>query len=170
MNASRVAGVAGPAAFVTAWAVGGAVTDGYSPVRDAISELAQLGASTRPWMTAGMVAFGVSMPLFARLLPRRAAIAAVAAGVGTLAVAAFPLDPGESVPAHAVAAGAPYVATSAMPALSGNVPLGAVALALLGGSVVFHDSAGGLLQRAGLTLVDAWIVSRSVRARATPTR
>jgi hypothetical protein len=121
-------------------------------------------------MTASMVAFGVTVPLFGRLLPRKASIAAVAAGLGTLAVAAFPLDPGESVPAHAAAAGFAYVATSAMPALSGNVPLGAVSLALLTGSVVFHDSAGGLLQRAGLTLVDAWIVLRSVRAPATPTR
>lgn len=146
------------------------MTDGYSPVRDAISELAQLGASTRPWMTAGMVTFGVCMPVFARLLPRRAAFAAVAAGIGTLAVAAFPLDPGRAVPAHAVAAGAAYVATSAMPALAGNVPLGATALALLTGSVVFHDSAGGLLQRAGLTLVDVWIVSRCVGGRAAPTR
>jgi len=164
---ARIAGVAGPVAFVGAWAVSGAVTDGYSPARDAISDLAALGAPTRPWMTAGMVAFGVAMPVFARLLPRPAARAAIAAGVGTLAVAALPLDPGTEVPAHAVAAGASYLALAGVPAFAGNAPVALAALGLLGASVVV-DGASGLLQRAGLTLVDVWIVQRALRPCPAP--
>src|SRR6202011_5852755 len=45
----------GPAAFVTAWATTGAATKGYSPIDDAISRLAAVGTTTRPFMTAGFV-------------------------------------------------------------------------------------------------------------------
>ena len=60
-----VAGVVGPSAFVAAWAIAGARRDGYSPVDDAISRLAEVGASSRPVMNAGFVTFGVAVPTFA---------------------------------------------------------------------------------------------------------
>ena len=37
--------VAGPAAFITGWVVGGARTPGYSPVNDAISRIAAVGCA-----------------------------------------------------------------------------------------------------------------------------
>ena len=55
-------GAIGPAAFISAWVIGGATKDGYSPVHDAISRLAAIGSSARPLMTAGFVAFGLAVP------------------------------------------------------------------------------------------------------------
>src|SRR4051794_19526616 len=58
-------GVVGPVAFATAWATLGASSPGYSPTHDAISLLAATSASTQPAMTAGFVAFGVGVSLYA---------------------------------------------------------------------------------------------------------
>lgn len=180
-------------AFVAAWAGSGLATDGYSPVSDAISDLAALGAPTRPWMTAGMVAFGVALPVFAqglrRAVPGPAWVAATAAGLGSLAVAALPLDPGRDVPAHAAAAAAAYLALAATPLLAA-APLRAagrtrwakasVAVGVVAGAILASTAAGtdqsGLLQRTGLTLLDVWLVAASVSllgvssdaGRATP--
>ena len=60
----------GPAAFVTAWAANGAATKGYSPIDDAISRLAAVGTTTRPFMTAGFVCFGLAVPIYASALRR----------------------------------------------------------------------------------------------------
>ena len=88
--------MAGPAAFIAAWAMLGTRLPGYDPTQDAISRLAADGAPDQVWMTAGFVAFGVGVPLFAvalrEALPGRAWTTAVATGVATLGVAAFPLD------------------------------------------------------------------------------
>lgn len=168
----RLAGVVGPAAFVGAWIVGSALrrSDGYSPVTDPISRLAEVGASTRPLMTAGFVTFGVAVPAFAladrRALGAPATAALVLAGLGTLGVAATPLHPVDDVPLHAVAAIVGYAGLAAAPILSGtqrNVALGAVSAACLAATAL--GPADGLLQRAGLTLVDAWIVRRALSDR-----
>ena len=162
-----VPGVVAPAAFVGAWAIAGARTPGYSPVERAISRLAEIGAPQRPLMTAGMVAFGVTVPVFAlgarKVLGRAPAASLAWAGVATLAVAALPLRPDEDGTAHAVAAIAAYAGTAGAPLLSrglGARLLGAASAALLAAS--FAGPATGLFQRAGLTLVDAWIVHRAV--------
>jgi hypothetical protein len=106
-------GVLGPASFVGAWLVGGLLRDdGYDPLHDAISRLAQVGVDTRPLMTAGFVAFGVLVPVWARELGRRwesplLRRVVTTAGVATLAVAALPLtrEGGTTQDAlHAVAA------------------------------------------------------------------
>ena len=88
-------GVVGPVAFVAAWTVCGAVTDGYSPVQDAISDLAAVGAPTRVAMTAGFVVFGIGVIAFGfalrAALHSRAWIAAIGTGACTIGVAATPL-------------------------------------------------------------------------------
>jgi hypothetical protein len=43
----RCCGVLAPTAFVGAWVTGGLLTEGYDPVRQAISQLAREGAPTR---------------------------------------------------------------------------------------------------------------------------
>ncbi|MBA3743878.1 DUF998 domain-containing protein [Sporichthya sp.] len=176
-RAARFAGIAGPAAFVGAWVVGGAVKDGYSPVSDTISRLAEQGASTQPLMTAGFLGFGLLMPVFARGLgralgSRSVQVAVTASAVGTLAVAAFPLSPegGTTVDTlHLVAAGASYAANvlgpiAAAPHLRartarlGSYALSVAMAAALVGSLVVDDQTG-LLQRTGLTMYDAWAVA-----------
>lgn len=172
-----VAGVVAPAAFVGAWVTGGLLRDdGYSPVSDAISRLAETGQPTAPLMTAGFVAYGVLAPVAATALRDRATRAAVVVtGLGTLAVAAFPLsaEGGQPVDAwHAAAALVAYTANVAAPSLAGrrasprvrraSYALSAVIAACLVGSIALDD-ATGLLQRTGLTLFDAWLVATCVR-------
>jgi len=169
-------GIAGPAAFVSAWTVGGATTRHYSPVDDAISRLAAVGASTRPLMTAGFVAFGVAVPVYSlalrESLPGPAWRTALGTGLATLAVAVFPLDVSSTIDhVHAVAAALGYVTLAATPLLAAR-PLGAaghrgaarasVAIAVASGLCLAGTVAGpahGLFQRVGLTLGDAWLVA-----------
>ncbi|MGB4746437.1 MAG: DUF998 domain-containing protein, partial [Candidatus Microthrix parvicella] len=48
-------GIVGPAAFIGAWVAGTVVLDGYSPITDAISRLAAVGADTRWLMSTGFL-------------------------------------------------------------------------------------------------------------------
>jgi hypothetical protein len=153
-------------------------------VRDAISELARIGASTRPWMTGGMVAFGIGLPIFAtglrRAVPGPAWMAAAAAGLSSFAVAAIPLRPGTEVPAHAVAAATAYLTLAAVPLLAAK-PLAdmgrrrwaqaSVGVGVTAGLLLAGTAAGpvhGLLQRCGLTLLDAWVIVASVTLLLPP--
>jgi hypothetical membrane protein len=167
-------GIAGPVAFVSAWVAGEAIKAHYSPTDDAISRLAAVGASTRPLMTAGFIAFGIGVPAYAAALrvavPGRAWLAAAATGIATVGVAAFPLDAsptGDTV--HAAFAAAAYAALAATPLLAAR-PLaaggrrGAARLSVGAGSVsavllaaTLAGPVHGLLQRAGLTLGHAWL-------------
>ncbi len=167
-------GVLGPSAFVAGWLVNGARTTGYDPLTDAISRLAAEGAPTRAAMTACFVAFGVLVPVWARMLAReldRPALLPVVtvAGLATLAVAALPLpaDGGRLQDAgHAAAALTGYVAMAATPLVAApalapgprrvSVLTGLVSCAALLTSVA--TSSGGA-QRLGLTVVDAWHVA-----------
>lgn len=162
-------GVAGPAAFVGAWVAGGLARPAYDPVSQAISQLAREGASTRPLMTAGFVGFGVLVPVFATVLPPPARIAATASALATLGVAALPLSAAGGQPVdtwHAVAAGTGYVGQALAPALgSAALPhprlsqaVSVAAALCLVASLALPDLTG-LLQRTGLTLVDAWFVA-----------
>lgn len=179
-------GIVGPAGFVTAWVVAGDRAPGYSPSEDAISRLAAVHATTRPLMTVGFVLFGVGVPLFGLALRAalggRAWVAALAAGLCTLAVAAFPLDAGADA-IHAASAVLGYVALAATPLLAagplghggrtsaarastvaGSTSAALLALSLLG-------PAHGLLQRAGLGATDIWILAMAValmRGRSDP--
>ena len=167
-------GIIGPAAFVGAWVAGAAATRPYSPVHDAISRLAAVGADTRPLMTAGFVGFGIAVPMYAAVLRRvvdgPAWVSAVATGVATLAVAALPLDRSPTVDTwHGIAAGVGYVTLAATPLLAAR-PLaaqGSRGLAASGIAAGVISAVGlaltttslphGLLQRVGLTASDAWI-------------
>ena len=169
-------GVVGPVAFVGAWLVGSTSTTGYSMVDDAISRLAASGASTRPLMTAGFVAFGLGVPAFGvalrTVLDGPAWIAAIVSGVATLGVAALPLDVSHSMDlAHGVAATLGYVSITAAPLLAAR-PLsklghrrartcswtaGAISAACLAATVA--GPAHGLFQRMGLTVGDAWLIA-----------
>lgn len=177
-------GVLAPSSFVGAWLVGGVVVDGYDPLVDAISRLAAEGAATRPLMTAGFVAFGVLVPVWARTLGSLLGSTTLrgvvtVAGLATLAVAALPLtQQGDTTQdaLHAVAAGTGYMAMAATPLVAApllrqrghgraaalSLAVGAVsALSLVGTLLVGEDGqvGSGGLQRLGLTVVDAWHVA-----------
>ena len=170
-------GAIGPIAFVSAWVVGGLVTDrNYSPVDDTISRLAAVGAETRPLMTAGFVAFGLAVPAYAaalrRAIPGPAWIAAAATGVSTLFVAALPVDRSSLVDAlHAAAAGTGYLTLVAVPLLAArplrrlghstlaSFGVGLAAVSTLSLATSLAVDATGLFQRIGLTATDAWLVA-----------
>lgn len=178
-------GVLAPASFVTAWAVCGALRDGYDPVQEAISQLAREGTPGRLGMTAGFVGFGVLLPVFAQRLPalvgagRALRVTATVAGVSTLAVAALPLQReagGTGDALHAAAAGLGYLAMAASPALAvrplsaqgrrtaagASAAVSAVSAAALVTSVTSGPT--GLWQRIGLGVVDVWFAAIATRA------
>ena len=183
-------GVVGPIAFVGAWSIGGIVANHYSPVDDAISHLAEIGASTRVLMTSGFVVFGIGVVIYAFAL--RASLpgwswATVAfSGLATLGVAAAPLGrshAGDTL--HGVFAGAGYVTLACTPLLAAgplwragmrasaraSIAIGALAGVSLAATTA--TSADGLFQRTGLTIVDVWIVVTAVamlRGRFDPRR
>ena len=172
-------GVIGPVAFVGAWALGAIVADDLSPVDDAISRLAAIGANTRPLMTAGFVVFGAALPVYALALRRAVSgpawIAAAATGLSTIGVALAPLDRSAAVDSvHAVFAGLGYLTLAATPLLAagplrrtGHAALarfGVAAGAVAGASLVLSLTGlpTGLFQRLGLTAGDAWIVGSAI--------
>ena len=125
-NVAIAAGIVGPGFFISDWAVLGARAAGYSPVHDAISELARMHAATRPAMTAGFVVLGAAVPAYALALrdalPGPAWRFAVVHGVATLGVAAFALGTPTSGKIHGAFAGLAYASLAAVPIAAG-VPL-----------------------------------------------
>ena len=176
---AALGGVVGPVAFVGSWSVLGAMTGGYSPLHDPISDLAGVHASTRAAMTAGFVVFSAGMGFYAwalhAALPGPAWMAAGATGAATLGVAAFPLHHSSTVDSvHGVFAGIGY-ATLAATALLSGAPLarggmrgwaraacaaGAVSGASLALTLV--GQFGGFFQRLGLTAGDAFVVASAI--------
>ena len=164
-------------AFVAAWAVLGAGARDYDPTRRAISRLAQLGAPTRPAMTAGLVALGAGMGLYG--LARRPDpvwVLAAANGLTAFAVAALPLGGGVDE-YHGWAAAAGYVTLAALPVLSArrmspawarlSLAVGVTSgLCLVASALV--DRAG-LFQRLGLTVGHAWVVASALSLVRSPT-
>ena len=176
-------GVIGPAAFVSAWVVGGATKAGYSPVHDAISRLAAIGSSARPLMTAGFVTFGLAVPMaslaFRRAIDGPAWIAAAVTGVATLAVAAAPLDHSSAVDSlHAVFAGVGYISLAAAPLFAARplardghrtlaaLGVGAGAIAAVSLALTTTGLPTGLFQRLGLTAGDVWLASAGIAIAA----
>jgi len=167
---------AGPLVFVSAWAVGGARTPGYSPVHDAISRIAAVGAPERRLMTAGFLAYGAFALLGASgiggSVVARIRGALVVNAAATVAVGLLPLDRsngGDTL--HAVAATVGYVSLAVIPAVAAR-PLARAgrrpaAAASIGAAVVIAaclvattvTDASGLAQRIGLTTGDAWLVA-----------
>ena len=172
-------GVIGPIAFVTAWSIGGVVASHYSPVDDAISHLAEVGAPTRVLMTSGFVAFGIGVSVYAlalrAALPGWSWVAAAASGLATIGVAVAPLGRSSSGDVvHGVFAGAGYVALAATPLLAvaplrraGRVAMARASVAAGALSAISLSASttpwlSGLFQRAGLSVVDVWIVATAV--------
>lgn len=175
-----LAGIGAPVSFVGGWLLAGAQAEDYRPAHDVISDLARVGAPTRPLMTAGFLGFGLLAPVWARALGRvldepRLVVSVTAAAAGTLAVAALPLGASFGDRPHAVAAGVSYVAMAGTPLLGAaafarhgerraawaSCAVGAASAAMLVGSTLGRYD--GALQRAGLGVVDAWFVVLAVR-------
>lgn len=170
----------GPAAFVGAWALAGAVTDrAYSPIDDTISRLAAIGADTRPLMTAGFIVFGTAVTAFAialrEVVDGPAWITAAGTGIATLAVAAAPLEHSSFVDGlHALFAGAGYLTLAATPLLAARpllgrghrrLGLGAVIAGCVSAAMLVATVAGpatGLFQRLGLTCTDLWLAATGI--------
>lgn len=171
------AGIFGPSFFIADWAVLGARAKNYSPVHDAISELARMHAPTRPAMTAGFLVFSVALPTYAvalrDALPGRAWQFAAANGVATLGVATFALGTPTSGDIHGAFAGLAYATLAAVPisaslvlrdrhpswlaraSMATGIACGAALIASVVGPAPVH----GLLQRAGLTIGDLWLIA-----------
>ena len=171
--------VAGPAAFISGWVIGGGGMSGYSPVDDAISRIAAVGAPNRELMTAAFVAYGAaviagSVALRSSPLRRCWTLAAVN-GAATIAVAALPLEHSASMDTwHGVAAGIGYLSITALPIVSAGPlrDLGherAATLAVVGGVTsgvclvaTTVSEANGFFQRFGLTVGDVWLVATGI--------
>ncbi len=180
--------VVGVLAYVATWFVLGVVADGYDPLRQAISELFDLGAPAwqRRTLAGVLLVTGVTLlpvgPVLDRVLPgsgRLGPVLAVAAGVGTTAVAFFPCTdgcPGVGTTftdtMHVVLAGGGYVGLVLAPlafawrlrdtawrdlAVAGLVLGGLATVGFLVRNLGV-DTLGGLQQRAFNTLADAWYV------------
>lgn len=173
----RCAGIiVGPLVFITSWAVSGAITKGYSPTRDHISDLAAVEAPTRPLMSFGFAIFTVALASAAGPLRREIGTpGSIALGVNAVVSAGIALAPLGISPdgdrLHQVVAGAGYLALAALaptaaPALAKRHPtlakaslgVGAASLACLALSLVSEDQSG-LWQRAGITVTDAWLIA-----------
>ena len=180
------AGVLGPVWFVSSWTIAGAMRDGYDPIEEAISRLAELGAPQRWIVSSGMVAFGTCALAFSTAWKeehRWAAAALAATGLSSLGVAAFPCTAGcpgageftDTV--HGIVAGANYISFVSAAALSGQATarsgrvkysrLSRLAAGAGGIFLLLHVSGlgpNGLFQRLGLTTLDAWMVGSAVTA------
>lgn len=183
-----VAGALGVLAYISAWAVAGALTPSYDPLQQAISELFARGAPAGPrWLVAGaLMATGVLLaamgPALHHGLPGRGMAGPVLtslSGAGTVAVALAPCSDGcpgfgssltDSL--HTLTAAFGYLTLLAAPIafawrLRHHLPRIAAVSALLGGiaAVGFALRYGGVVpavpglqQRVMNTVADLWYV------------
>ncbi len=177
-----VGGIVGPVAFVAAWALCGRATPGYSPVSDAISELARVGTDTRVAMTLGFVVFGLAVSGYSFALreacPGRAWVAALTTAIATLGVAAVPLG-WFSDGLHGAFAAIGYASLALTPMLASRPLGGRLGAISLGAGIgcgicllaTVLGPAHGLFQRLGLGIGDAWLLASAlVILRAAPNR
>lgn len=181
-RALALGGVVGPVAFVASWSLLGATTAAqYSPVEDAISRLAQLGAPSRAGMTIGFMTFGIGVCMFGvalrEELPGHAWKSVVATGLATLVVGATPLATSKEVDlAHGAAATVGYATLALAPWLAApylgrrEARLSRMAAVGCGAALAatVAVSPAGLMQRLGLTIGDAWIVAMAMRMLRHP--
>lgn len=179
----RCAGlIIGPVTFISTWLAAGAMTRGYSPIRDHISDLDAVDAPTRPMMNAAFTTFAIAVGVAAgpvrTRLGRPAGVAMYANALLSLGIMVAPLGRspnGDRL--HGVLAGLGYLALagtapSAAPALARRSPwlarasiaVGAASMACLVASLIRPEK--GLWQRAGITTTDAWLIAVGILAVA----
>ncbi|MBA2718164.1 MAG: DUF998 domain-containing protein [Chloroflexi bacterium] len=172
--------IVGPTAFISAWLLSGAVTPGYSPTRDHISDLAAIDAPTRTLMNAGFAAFAISVGAAAvparRFLGEPAALVLGANALLTVGIMLAPLGRSEHGDvAHGALAGLGYLALAAMAPSAAptiikrrrrlglaSVGVGVASMACLGLSLIRPEA--GFWQRAGITVTDAWLITMGLLA------
>ncbi len=187
-----VAGVFGVVLYVSTWAVLGFVVDGYDPLRQAISELFDLGAPawSRRTLSSVLLVTGFALIPFGfaldRALPGRGRLGAwliAAAGVGTAVVAFFPCTDGcpgygstFTDTMHVVWAGGGYLGLVLAPLVFGlrlrGTDAGRLATAglVLGGLAtagfllrnIGPEVLPGLQQRVFNTAADVWFLLAAV--------
>jgi hypothetical membrane protein len=171
------AGITGVFAFVTSWVIAGLLRDGYSPMHDAISRLAERGAPHRWIVLAGMIAFGLGALVFAGVLRRHASIAMTVAGISSFGVAVFPCTAGcpglETVTdtGHILFAGVHYVSLTLVPILQSRSVLARGVTVMTGTALGLHalgSGPNGALQRLGLITLDLWLVITALAAFTGP--
>ncbi len=171
LMAASISGVVGPVTFTLGWIILGFRINHYSPVRQAISELARTGASTQLAMTLVFITYGVALVAYAfglRTLNRPASNVAFVQGIAVLGIAASPLGSSTNR-LHFIFAAITYITLAALPLLTMPTLMSskyaqvvsrlwfvAIAFPLLV-SVIGPESADGLYQRIGLTCGSAWI-------------
>lgn len=169
-----LAGAAGVLLLTAAWVGAGAVTDGFDPVRQSISQLQRDGTATGAVMTAAFVAFAAGALLLAPVVGRRTGrapqVALVLAAVATLGAAAAPLGEvrgGRQDAVHLAFGTTGYLSLSLLPLLAAagtrgraraaSLALGTVAAACLLLTVPTDDYSGAL-QRAGFLAGHLWLL------------
>jgi hypothetical membrane protein len=172
MKFSAIGGVVGPMVFVGGWLVLGFLQPGYSPVSDAISELARVDTRTSNAMTIVFGIYSLGILALSSALNSAGRTVAVVHALATAAVAAFPLGGADT--AHFVAATLAYVTLAALPIAvrrtRTNIAVSTVIALTLIASVIAPDDLDGLVQRAGLTVGDVWITVASLLLIATISR
>lgn len=175
----------GVALLTTAWLLGGALTPGFDPVRDSISQLQRDGAATSAVLTAAFCVFALGVAAFAPLLPALSRGAALLVALATLGAAASPLGElrgGTQDAVHLGFGATGYLSLSLLPLLTAPslrgrdrgaaLLAGAVTSACLLGTVP-ADAVSGALQRVGFLTGHLWLASRGVRVlrgQARPAR
>lgn len=164
-------------AFAGAWLAGGILRSDYDPVQQAISRLAETGASTRGLMSAGFVAFSagvlIAAPALGRHVSRTAGIAAAATALATAGVALTPLHGDAANGAHNAFAVSGYATLAAAPLLAAgslarrgfrSTSAFSAVTGVLTAVMLASTSTGwaaGLLQRTGLICGHAWLAVAS---------
>jgi len=168
--------VVAPILFIVGWAVAGATVDGYSPRRQAISDLAAIDSPRRWPMFVVFVVYGLAMVIGSLALRhsvvRAAAVAAVVNGLALIGVALTPIHQSSAIDdRHGQAALLAYLSLAAMPILAAwglgrngqrglavaSVVVGVASIVAL--SAAYGNDYVGLLQRTGTTLGNAWILA-----------
>ena len=165
----------GPGLFIGAWILSGLLVGGYSPLEDAISDLAAVDAPTRAMMSFGFAAYGIGVGTSAwplrRFVGKPGAIALGLNAALTLGVLLTPIGRSSDTDLlHTMFAALAYVSLAlvgplAAPALQRrgftlpmlSLVVGLVTIVLLSRSL--GKTAPGLFQRLGLTTTHVWLMS-----------
>lgn len=155
---------------------------GFDPFRDAISDLAAIGATDRVIMTVALAGTGLAHLITAYGLTdaaRTARLLIALGGVATILVAVFPLPEQGSSAAHTAVATVAFLALAVWPFFSGGAapalrpPVSLLAGAILLGLVTWFgvtlQTGGplGLAERAAAAAQAVWplLVALSLRVR-----